>query len=257
MKAVILAGGLGTRISEETHLRPKPMIEIGGMPILWHIMKIYSHYGVNEFIICGGYKSYLIKDFFSNYFLYSSDVTFNFKDNSTIFLNPKSEAWKVTVVDTGAETQTGGRIKRIKPYLEKDEIFLMTYGDAVADINIDDLLDFHKHHGLMATVTAVEPPGRFGSLDIEANLVKKFQEKPTGDGGLINGGFFVLSSKVCDYIDGDNTIWEKDPLERLAQEKQLSAFKHQGFWQPMDTLREKKLLNSLWDENPPWKVWKP
>ncbi len=256
MKAVILAGGLGTRISEETHLRPKPMVEIGGMPILWHIMKIFSHYGINDFIICGGYKSYVIKEFFSNYYLHSSDVTFDFANNSSDFINPKSEPWKVTVVDTGPETQTGGRIKRIKPFLEKDETFLMTYGDAVADINISDLIKFHINHGLLATVSSVEPPGRFGSLDIEGNLVKSFQEKPLGDGGLINGGFFVLSSNVTEFIEGDMTIWEKEPLEKLSSKKELAAYRHKGFWQPMDTLREKNYLNSLWENNPPWKVWK-
>lgn len=256
MKAVILAGGLGTRISEETHLRPKPMVEIGGMPILWHIMKIFSHYGINDFVICGGYKSYVIKEFFSNYYLHSSDVTFDFVNNSADFINPKSEPWKVTVVDTGSETQTGGRIKRIKPFLEKDETFLMTYGDAVADINISKLIKFHKNHGLLATVSSVEPPGRFGSLDIEGNLVKNFQEKPLGDGGLINGGFFVLSSNVTELIEGDMTIWEKEPLEKLSSKKELAAYRHKGFWQPMDTLREKNYLNSLWEKNPPWKVWK-
>ena len=256
MKAVILAGGLGTRISEETHLRPKPMVEIGGMPILWHIMKIFSHYGINDFIICGGYKSYVIKEFFSNYYLHSSDVTFDFANNSSDFINPKSEPWKVTVVDTGPETQTGGRIKRIKPFLEKDETFLMTYGDAVADINISDLIKFHINHGLLATVSSVEPPGRFGSLDIGGNLVKSFQEKPLGDGGLINGGFFVLSSNVTEFIEGDMTIWEKEPLEKLSSKKELAAYRHKGFWQPMDTLREKNYLNSLWENNPPWKVWK-
>ena len=256
MKAVILAGGLGTRISEETHLKPKPMIEIGGMPILLHIMKTYSAYGINEFIICGGYKSYVIKEFFSNYYMHSTDVEFDFSQNTTNFLNSKSEPWKVTVVDTGEVSQTGGRIKRIKPFLKNDETFLLTYGDGVADINISDLISFHLSHGLMATVTAVDPPGRYGALEIEGSIVKKFQEKPMGDGGVINGGYFVLSSKVIDDIDGDETVFEQEPLMGLSSRGELAAFRHKGFWQPMDTLREKNYLEGLWStKQAPWKVW--
>lgn len=256
MKAVILAGGLGTRLSEETHIKPKPMVEIGGMPILWHIMKTYSAYGINEFIICAGYKGYIIKEFFSNYYLHSADVEFDFSNNTTKFLNSKTEPWKVTVVDTGEASFTGGRIKRIKPFLENDETFLLTYGDGVADINIKKLISFHSSHGLMATVTSVEPPGRYGALELDGLMVKKFQEKPSGDHGVINGGYFVLSSKVIDTIEGDQTIWEKEPLMGLSSRGQLASFSHKGFWQPMDTLREKNYLEELWSTNrAPWKVW--
>lgn len=257
MKVVILAGGLGTRISEETHLKPKPMIEIGGRPLLWHIMKIYSNYGVNDFIICCGYKGYLIKEYFSNYFLHMSDITFDISSNSMEIHEANAEQWRVTLVDTGEDTLTGGRLKRVQPHLNDEEVFCMTYGDGLSDINISKLLSFHKKHGGHATVTATLPPGRFGALDIIENNVIGFKEKPKGDGVLINGGFFVLSKKVLDLISDDLTIWEKEPLEKLARTKQLFAFKHQGFWQPMDTLRDKNYLEELWSSGmAPWKVWK-
>ena len=257
MKVVILAGGLGTRISEETHLKPKPMIEIGGRPVLWHIMKIYSNYGVNDFIICCGYKGYLIKEYFSNYFLHMSDITFDISSNSMEIHEANAEQWRVTLVDTGEDTLTGGRLKRVQPHLNDEEVFCMTYGDGLSDINISELLSFHKKHGGHATVTATLPPGRFGALDIIENNVIGFKEKPKGDGVLINGGFFVLSKKVLDLISDDLTIWEKEPLEKLARTKQLFAFKHQGFWQPMDTLRDKNYLEELWSSGmAPWKVWK-
>ncbi len=256
MKAVILAGGLGTRISEETHLRPKPMIEIGGMPILWHIMKIYSHYGINDFIICAGYKGYVIKEFFSNYFLHATDVEFDFKNRKTNFLNSSNESWKVKVIDTGAETQTGGRLKKIIPFLKGDDQFLLTYGDGLSDVNISNLMKFHKNNNKLATVTAVEPPGRYGALDLDGQIVKNFKEKPNGHGGRINGGFFVLSTKVLELIEGDNTVWEEEPLKILAKQSELMAFFHDGFWQPMDTLRERNYLNDLWSEgSAPWKTW--
>ncbi|MDB4228476.1 glucose-1-phosphate cytidylyltransferase [Flavobacteriaceae bacterium] len=257
MKAVILAGGLGTRLSEETALKPKPMVEIGGKPILWHIMKIYSEYGVNEFIICCGYKGYVIKEYFANYFLHQSDITFNMKDNDMLVHHKRAEPWKVTLIDTGDESMTGGRLKRVLPYLKDEEAFCFTYGDGVANVNITELINFHKSHGKQATLTATYPPGRFGALNIENSQIKQFEEKPKGDGSLINGGFFVLSPKVIDRIDGDNTTWEQEPLKSLAEDGQLMSFKHSDFWQPMDTLRDKKYLEKLWQAgNAPWKVWK-
>lgn len=256
MKAVILAGGLGTRISEETHLKPKPMIEIGGKPILWHIMKIYSAHGINDFVVCCGYKGYLIKEYFANYFLHMSDVTFDMAKNEMQVHQQKAEPWRVTLVDTGENTLTGGRLKRVAEYLKDEEAFCFTYGDGVADINITELLAFHKAHGKSATVTAVQPPGRYGALQMDHGRVTGFSEKPRGDGGLINGGFFVLSPKVLAVIDGDQTPWESTPLERLTAEGQLVAFEHHGFWQPMDTLREKTLLEDLWNKgSAPWKCW--
>lgn len=256
MKAVILAGGLGTRISEETHLRPKPMIEIGGMPILWHIMKSYSFHGVNEFIICCGYKGYLIKEYFANYFLHQSDVTFDLINNNIEVHHKKIEPWKVTLIDTGEATMTGGRLKRVKEYLKGENTFCLTYGDGVSDVNISESIKFHNTHGKLATVTAVLPPGRFGALSREGNLVKGFSEKPHGDGGWINGGFFVLSPKVIDYIDSDRTSWELEPMTKLATEGELQAFEHVGYWQPMDTMREKLLLEELWlSGSAPWKKW--
>lgn len=257
MKAVILAGGLGTRISEETHLRPKPMIEIGGKPILWHVMKIYSSHGINDFIICCGYKGYIIKEYFANYFLHMSDVTFDMKDNTIKVHEKNAEPWRVTLIDTGENTQTGGRLKRIKPYIEDQESFCFTYGDGLSDVNIGELVDFHKSHGKLATVTAVQPPGRYGALNIsDKSLVTSFSEKPRGDGGSINGGFFVISPKAIDYIEGDSTPWEQKPLEKLANESQLHAYFHYGFWQPMDTLREKNMLEELWQQgSAPWKTW--
>jgi len=256
MKAVILAGGLGTRISEETHLRPKPMIEVGGMPILWHIMKIYSHYGINEFIICCGYRGYVIKEYFANYFLHMSDVTFDMSNNSMEVHHLKAEPWKVTLVDTGADTQTGGRLKRVANYIDDHEPFCFTYGDGVSDVHVGKLLDFHKSHGKLATITAVHPPGRFGALDIQNNQVMSFKEKPRGDGGMINGGFFVLSSQVLSLLKDDHTIWESEPLESLTSQGELAAFQHQGFWQPMDTLRDKTHLEDLWAKgSAPWRVW--
>jgi len=256
MKAVILAGGLGTRLSEETVSKPKPMVEIGGKPILWHIMKIYSHYGINDFIICCGYKGYVIKEYFANYFKHQSDLTFDMKNNKMIIHEERSEPWTVTLVDTGDNTMTGGRLKRVAPYLKGEENFFFTYGDGVADIDINALLQHHKSHGKEATLTAAFPPGRFGALDIVNGEVKQFQEKPRGDGALINGGFFVLSSKVIDRIEGDETVWEEAPLKGLAADKQLIAFKHEGFWQPMDTLRDKIYLEELLDlKKAPWKLW--
>ena len=256
MKVVILAGGLGTRLSEETDLRPKPMIEIGGKPILWHIMKIYSHYGLNEFIICLGYKGYMIKEYFSNYFLHMSDVTIDMKNNSMEVHQKNVEPWRVTLVDTGEDTMTGGRLRRIRPYLSEED-FCFTYGDGVSNVNIAELLKFHNTKGTLATLTASQPPGRFGALNLDRHKVTGFLEKPQGDGGWINGGFFVLSPKVIDYIEDDDTIWERGPMERLACEENLSAFLHRGYWQPMDTLREKKHLEELWNSGKaPWAVWK-
>ena len=257
MKAVILAGGLGTRISEETSVKPKPMIEIGGFPILWHIMKMYSHYGVNDFVICCGYKGYLIKEYFSNYYLQTSDVTFDLTSNTTMYHKSKTDPWKVTLVDTGEKTMTGGRISKIKKYLENDETFCLTYGDGLADINISDLINYHKVNKRLATITASIAPMRFGALSLNKdNSVDKFVEKPKGDNSYINGGFFVLSEKVLNLIKDDNTVWEKEPLEHLTQNNQLSAFLHNGFWQPMDTLREKNYLEELWlSGKAPWKVW--
>ncbi|MEI8024962.1 MAG: glucose-1-phosphate cytidylyltransferase [Pseudomonadota bacterium] len=253
MKCVILAGGLGTRISEESGVKPKPMIEIGGKPILLHIMKLYSKHGINEFIICCGYKQYMIKEYFANYFLHNSDVTFDFANNQREVHENFSEPWKVTVVDTGADTMTGGRLKRIAKYLgEKD--FCLTYGDGLSDVNIAKLIEFHKSSGKMATLTAVQPPGRFGALDLDRDSITSFAEKPKGDGAWINGGFFVLNPKVIELISGDDSIWEREPLEKLAKDKQLNAFKHYGFWQPMDTLRDKNYLEDLWTSgNAKWK----
>ncbi len=256
MKAVILAGGLGTRISEETHLRPKPMIEIGGKPILWHIMKMYSAHGVNEFVICCGYKGYIIKEYFANYFLHMSDVTFDMSNNGMEIHHRNAEHWKVTLIETGENTATGGRLKRVRSYLGEED-FCFTYGDGVGSIDITKLIQFHKQHRKSATVTAVQPPGRFGALVISGTSVKSFLEKPHGDGMYINGGFFVLNPKVIELIDDDNTIWERKPLETLAASGQLMAFKHDGFWQPMDTLRDKLYLETLWQSgDAPWKVWK-
>lgn len=256
MQAVILAGGLGTRISEETHLKPKPMIEIGGKPILWHIMKIYSHYGVNDFVICCGYKGYLIKEYFSNYFLHMSDVTFDMKDNHVEIHKKQAEPWRVTLVDTGENTLTGGRLKKIYDYVKNDESFCFTYGDGVSNVNIRNSIDFHQQQKCLATVTAVLPPGRYGALQLENGRVSRFIEKPRGDGGLINGGFFVLSPKCLDLIEDDQTSWEAKPLTQLAEMGELSAFEHHGFWQPMDTLREKNMLEELWlSGQAPWKVW--
>jgi len=257
LKAVILAGGLGTRISEETHLKPKPMIEIGGKPILWHIMKSYSAHGVNDFVICCGYKGYVIKEYFANYFLHMSDVTFDMENNQMEVHQQKAEPWRVTLVDTGEETLTGGRLKRVENYVKDEEFFCFTYGDGVADVDISAQVNFHKSHGKLATVTAVQPPGRYGALNMDGESVKGFTEKPRGDGGWINGGFFVLSPECLKYIDGDQSSWEVTPLNKLATDKQLMAFEHSGFWQPMDTLREKNLLEELWDSGKaPWKVWK-
>ena len=256
MKAVILAGGLGTRLAEETHLRPKPMVEIGGKPILWHILKIYSSFGINEFIICLGYKGYLIKEFFSNYFLHTNDVTFDIKDEKVLFHSRKSEDWKVTLVDTGEFTQTGGRIAKIRKFLENDT-FCLTYGDGVGNINITKLIDNHNKSGKLATLTAVQPPGRFGVLDLEGSQVKSFQEKPVGENSWISGGFFVLEPSVIDFIDGDDCVWEEKPLKILSQNNELNAYKHHGFWQPMDTLRDHRLLQKRWDEDEAlWKTWK-
>ncbi len=257
MKIVILAGGFGTRISEESHLKPKPMVEIGDKPILWHIMKIYSHYGFTEFIICCGFKQHIIKEWFDDYYLHNSNVTFDFtKSNSMIVHSNMAEPWKVTLIDTGLNTMTGGRIKRIKEYVG-DETFMLTYGDGVADINIKELIEFHKKNERLATLTAVQPPGRFGLANINTNNeVMSFVEKPIGDGTWVNGGFFVLEPKIFDYIDGDQIIWEREPLETLAKEKQLMAYKHYGFWRPMDTLRDKNVLEDLWrSDQAPWKVW--
>lgn len=256
MKAVILAGGLGTRISEETHLKPKPMIEIGGRPILWHIMKIYSAGGVNDFIVCCGYKGYLIKEYFANYFLHMSDVTFDMKENSMEVHQRNAEPWRVTLVDTGEDTQTGGRLRRVAPYLRNESAFCFTYGDGVADIDVPAVLKFHEAHGKMATITAVLPPGRYGALECDGPVVTRFSEKPRGDGGLINGGFFVLSPACIDLIEGDQVAWESGPLPVLAKRGELRAYEHSGFWQPMDTLREKNLLEDLWSSGEaPWKVW--
>ncbi|MCF8342617.1 MAG: glucose-1-phosphate cytidylyltransferase [Chitinophagaceae bacterium] len=256
MKAVILAGGLGTRLSEETFAKPKPMVEIGGKPILWHIMKTYSYYGVNDFIICCGYKGYVIKEYFQNYYLHQSDVTFNMKDGKVIVHKERAEPWTVTLVDTGDDSMTGGRLKRLSTYLINEEAFCFTYGDAVSDINIADLIAFHKSHGKEATISATYPPGRFGALEIVDNEVKQFQEKPRGDGALINGGFFVLSPKVIERVVGDSSIWEQEPLIGLAQDKQLMSYIHEGFWQPMDTLRDKIYLEDLYKSNKaPWIIW--
>jgi glucose-1-phosphate cytidylyltransferase len=257
MKAVILAGGLGTRISEETESRPKPMIEIGGMPILWHILKAYATHDVNDFVICCGYKGYVIKEYFANYFLHMSDVTFDMSANTMDVHHRYAEPWRVTLVDTGQETMTGGRLKRIAEFIKDEESFCFTYGDGLSNVNISELIQFHHSHGKMATLTAVYPPGRFGAIDIQHNnLVTSFKEKPKGDGGMINGGFFVLSPKVLELIDGDLTIWEADPIEKLAVSSQIMAYTHHGFWQPMDTLRDKNYLEELWASGrAPWKTW--
>jgi glucose-1-phosphate cytidylyltransferase len=256
MKAVILAGGMGTRILEESHLRPKPMVEIGGKPILWHIMKIFSHHGVNEFVICLGYKGYVIKEYFANYFLHTSDVTFDLGKNSMQVHERHAEPWRVTLVDTGEHSMTGGRLKRVREYLDPGEPFCFTYGDGVADIDIRAELDFHRAHGKLATVAAVQPPGRYGALLREGDAVAGFQEKPRGDGGWINGGFFILQPEVIRYIDNDATSWEVEPMNALAARDQMRAFEHRGFWQPMDTLREKNLLEDLWQSGKaPWKLW--
>ncbi len=256
MKAVILAGGLGTRLSEETAIRPKPMVEIGGMPILWHIMKTYATHGVNDFIICCGYKGYVIKEYFANYFLHMSDVTFDMQANSMQVHQKRAEPWKVTLVDTGDTSATGGRIRRIADHVRDEDAFCLTYGDGIGDIDISALIAFHQQHGKSATLTATFPPGRFGALDIHGDRVRSFQEKPRGDGAMINGGFFVLSPRVLDYIDGDDTLWEQEPLQRLAAEGELMAWQHAGFWQPMDTLRDKTYLEELWASGKaPWKTW--
>jgi len=256
MKAVILAGGLGTRISEETYLKPKPMIEIGGKPILWHIMKLYSAHGVNDFVICCGYRGYVIKEYFANYFLHMSDVTFDMQHNDMEVHQRNAEPWRVTLVDTGEETLTGGRLKRVAGYIGDEEAFCFTYGDGVADVDIARQIVFHRQHGKLATVTAVQPPGRYGALNIEGDRVAGFTEKPRGDGGLINGGFFVLSPKCLDLIADDRSSWEGQPLTQLAEQSQLMAFAHNGFWQPMDTLRDKNHLEALWDSGKaPWKIW--
>ena len=257
MKAVILAGGLGTRISEETAMRPKPMIEIGGKPILWHIMKIYAAHGINEFIVCCGYKGYVIKEYFANYFLHMSDVTFDMADNSMQIHRQYAEPWKVTLVDTGLSSMTGGRLKRVSHFLDPNEDFCFTYGDGVSDINIANVIEYHKKQDVLATMVAVQPPGKYGSLEIDENArVSNFHEKPKGDGGWINGGFFVLNPMVINYITDDATIWEKEPLVNLAKEGKLSAFHHRGFWQSMDTLRDNVKLEKLWSSgNPPWKLW--
>jgi len=255
MKAVILAGGQGTRISEETHLKPKPMIEIGNMPILWHIMKVYSTYELNDFVICCGYKGYMIKEFFANYFLHMSDVTFDMKKNTMKIHQKSVEPWKVTLIDTGLDTMTGGRLKKVQKYVG-DDTFCFTYGDGLSDVNISKLVKFHKSKKAKATVTAVQPPGRFGKFSIKNEKVLDFVEKPAGDGGWINGGYFVLEPQVFDYIKGDSTIWEREPLEKLSKNGQLSAYKHTGFWYPLDTLREKNQLETMWNSGKaPWKVW--
>ncbi len=256
MKAILLAGGLGTRISEESTTRPKPMIEIGGKPILWHILKMYSRYGINDFVICCGYKGYVIKEYFANYFLHTSDVTFDLKTNSMKVHQNSAEPWSITVLDTGLETMTGGRLKRVEPYLTENEDFCFTYGDGVSDVDIGQSLKFHKNHGKMATVTVVQPPGRFGMVNFEGTKVLNFTEKPSGDGAFINGGFFVLNKKVLKYLKDDSTIWEREPMEQLARQGEMQAFVHKGFWQPMDTLRDKTHLEDLWKSNQaPWKTW--
>jgi glucose-1-phosphate cytidylyltransferase len=254
-KAVLLAGGLGTRLGEETSVRPKPMVEVGGMPILWHIMKIYASHGITDFVICLGYKGYVIKEFFANYFLHLADVTIDLGANSIEVHAAKSEPWRVTLVDTGATAQTGGRLRAVRQYLDEGEPFCFTYGDGVADIDITAQLEFHRAHGKRATITAVSPPGRFGALEFEGDLVRSFKEKPAGDGGLINGGFFVLDPSVVDLIDSPDSIWEQKPLETLAHNGELVAWHHKGFWQPMDTLRDRQHLEKLWVDGAPWKVW--
>lgn len=256
MKAVILAGGLGTRLAEETTTRPKPMVEIGGKPVLWHIMKTYSHHGINDFIICCGYKGYVIKEYFANYFLHMSDITFDMRSNRMEVHQKRADPWNVTLVDTGDDSMTGGRLLRVADYLRREEAFCLTYGDGLGDVDISASLTFHRDHGKAATMTATYPPGRFGALDIEGSQVRRFMEKPRGDGSMINGGFFVLSPQVLDYLESDATVWEQQPLQRLAMDGELMAFQHQGFWQPMDTLRDKIYLEDLWGSGKaPWKVW--
>lgn len=254
MKSVILAGGLGTRISEESQLKPKPMVEIGGKPILWHIMKIYSHYGINDFIVCLGYKGYVIKEYFANYFLHMSDVTFDISQNHMEVHEGHAEPWRVTLVDTGTETLTGGRLKRVQSYVGS-ETFCFTYGDGVSDVNIKNLINFHRSHGKQVTVTAIQPPGRYGALSLDGQAIRGFQEKPAGDGAWINGGFFILEPQVFDRIEGDGSSWESHVLPQLAVSEQLMAYKHDGFWQAMDTLRDKNHLEDLWAHNPPWMIW--
>lgn len=257
MKAVILAGGLGSRLSEETSLRPKPMVEIGGKPILWHIMKIYSSYGINDFIICLGYKGHMIKEFFANYFLYSSDVTFDLAKNSAEYHGNNSEPWRVTLVDTGSETMTGGRLRRVLPYVKDEEMFCFTYGDGVANVNVTSLIEFHRRHGKLVSLTAAQPTGRFGSLSIgNDGVLSSFAEKPKGDGRWVSGGFFVLSPKIGQYLKDDTTIWEREPMETIAREGNVVAYKHSGFWQAMDTIYDKSVLEALWNSGTaPWKVW--
>jgi len=256
MKAVIFAGGLGTRLSEETSVRPKPMVEVGGKPILWHIMKMYSHYGVHDFVICCGYKGYVIKEYFANYFLHMTDVTFDMRNNSMEVHHKRAEPWNVTLIDTGDETMTGGRLLRVADHVRDEEAFCLTYGDGVSDVNIGAAIAFHREHGKAATLTATYPPGRFGALDIQGQQIKQFMEKPRGDGAMINGGFFVLSPRVLDYLENDATVWEQQPLQGLAADGELMAFEHPGFWQPMDTLRDKTYLEELWASGKaPWKTW--
>ena len=257
MKAVILAGGLGTRLSEETNVRPKPMVEIGGRPILWHIMKMYSHHGVNDFIVCLGYKGYFIKEYFANYYMHMADITLDVARNRMEIHDERAEPWRITMVDTGQDTMTGGRLRRVRKFLEGEKDFCLTYGDGVSDVDITATIEQHRRSGLKATVTAVRPPGRFGALGIDGGRVTGFQEKPIGDGGWINGGFFVLNPAVFDFIEGDATVWEREPLEGITREGQLGVYQHDGFWQAMDTLRDKKQLEDLWDSgSPPWKAWK-
>lgn len=257
MKAVILAGGLGSRLSEETSLRPKPMVEVGGKPILWHIMKIYSSFGINDFVICLGYKGYMIKEFFANYFIYSSDVTFDLEKGTTECHRSGVERWRVTLVDTGAETMTGGRLRRVLPFVKDEEMFCFTYGDGLADVNIAELIEFHKQNGKLVSLTAVQPTGKFGALDLDDDgTVLSFAEKPKGDGRWVNGGYLVLSPKVADYLKDDSTIWEREPIETIAKEGNVAAFKHPGFWQPMDTVHDRAVLEALWSSgSAPWKVW--
>ncbi len=256
MKAVILAGGLGTRLSEETATRPKPMVEVGGRPILWHILKMYAHHGINDFVICCGYKGYVLKEYFANYFLHMSDVTFDMRSNRMEVHHKRAEPWNVTLVDTGESSMTGGRLKRVAQYVERDEAFCFTYGDGVSDVDISATLDFHRAHGKLATLTGTYPAARFGALEIEGKRVVRFKEKPRGEGGMINGGFFVLKPQVIDLIDGDTTVWEQEPLNTLAARGELMAYEHDGFWQPMDTLRDKQLLDDLWASGKaPWKQW--